>query len=381
MDYAIVAAETVSAIVMIIIGYAIIIEKNKKLSQNFFVGCILSVFVVLFCDAISYVFEGMENLTLFLYIDNFMTIFAGDVLMFFFAWYVWSIVNEKSPIKKTLVYIVTFLSFSDMIFQIYGVITHSTFEIVNGTFTPGPYYDVCFYIQLIVLLLCMIHLIIYRKILGTKTLIFFGLYYLLPVVSIFLIIIDPQYSFICSSIAISFLVIYIGIEKESKDLLMSRLVHTDILTGLLNRNAYQEKIEYYSTRAITSNIGVIFSDVNGLKYVNDNYGHSKGDELIVNYSNILSELFSPYLIYRISGDEFVVIISDVDFDSFMSMFNKLKENVLEKNFIASCGYSYGKNTDIGSLILQAEKLMYSDKSTYYEKYGEDRRRIKIEKGA
>lgn len=379
MNYAIVAAETVSAIVMIIIGYAIIIEKNKKLSQKYFVGCIASVFVVLFCDAISYVFEGMENLTILLFIINFTTIFAGDVLMFFFASYVWSMVNEKKPIKKTLVYFVSFLAISDIIFEIYGVITHKTFDIINGVFTAGPYYDICFYIQLFVLFLCMIHIIAHKDILGYKTLLFFGLYYVLPVISIILIIIDPSFSFICSSIAISFLIIYIGIEKESKDILMAKLVHTDILTGLQNRNAFQEKVEYYTSKLTTSNIGVIFSDVNGLKYVNDNFGHSIGDDLVINYANILNSIFSSYFIYRISGDEFVVIVSDEDEVTFKTLFDRLRNTIQENKYIASCGCSYGTNDRISSLISEAEKQMYDDKSHYYEEIGEDRRRIKIEK--
>lgn len=298
--------------------------------------------------------------------------------MVFFGLYIMAMINEKKKVNNVLIYIVLAIAILDFIFEIYSCASHLAFDVVNGYFIAGPLYDIPFIVQLAVMALCMVFLIVNIKVLGKKTLFFFVLYYFFPTIAVFIILYDPNLSFICTSIAISFLVIYIGIEKESKDILMANLLRTDILTGLSNRNLYEERVLFYKKNETISNLGVIFCDVNGLKYVNDNFGHAKGDQLIIKFGNILKNHFTLYEVFRISGDEFIVLVNNQSEKMFNNIYKELREDIAKENNIASCGQSFGINKDIYSLIASAEKNMYDDKYAYYEKHGNNRRRNRIE---
>lgn len=374
MKYAIVSSEIVCAIVMLIVVYAIIIEKKKTLSQKYFLNCIFAIFAILLCDAFSYILEGRLEIKNELIVINFLTLILADVLVFFVACYVWSVVDEKKHTTKVLIYLVAVLCLFDFVFEIYGCVSHKTFEIVNGVFVAGPLYDVGFSIQLTIMLMCVIHLIINTNVIGIKTLVIFGIYFILPALSILVIFINPDWSFACSAIALSFLLAYIGIEKESKDKLMSTMLRTDILTGLLNRNAFEEATENYLSKLVDEDIGVVFCDVNSLKTVNDNYGHSAGDQLIIKFANILKDIFKGHMAYRISGDEFVIITDGLNKTEFNELFNELKLIIKSKKDIASCGETFGNSKNIFELIALAETKMYEDKSIYYKEHGENRRR-------
>lgn len=378
MDIAIVSAEIVCLIVTFIVGYAIIIDKMKTTSNMYIFGCICCTFMVLLCDALSYILEGNPNLNILLTITNLSTFIFGDFLMFFFSLYIWSIVNEKKPIKKIIVFFACFVGCIDVMFEIFGAITNNTFEIINGVFVPGPFYDYCFVFQLITLAGCLVHIIAYIRILGRRSLIIFAVYYFFPTVAIILILINPDYSFVCSSLSISFLFVYIGIEKESKDRLMLKMANTDVLTNLMNRNSYEARIERYTNYIKPYDIGVAFFDVNGLKYINDNQGHAEGDKLIIKFSNMLIDNFNSHEIYRISGDEFVVIFSNVKDEDLHLMIDNIKKDIANNDHIASCGYAFGSCNKIIDLIMSAEKQMYDDKTDYYNNYGKNRRRVLYE---
>ena len=99
----------------------------------------------------------------------------------------------------------------------------------------------------------------------------------------------------------------------------------DSLTGLGNRNAYQAACKRLAEEKI-SNIGVIYIDLNDLKFINDTYGHEKGDEYITSMSAIFSKHFRSSDIFRIGGDEFVAAVyGSADFSSKLAELKQLLE--------------------------------------------------------
>lgn len=147
---------------------------------------------------------------------------------------------------------------------------------------------------------------------------------------------------------------------------------TDSFTKLLNRFAYQRDIERYKG----GNVGVLFADINGLKYVNDNKGHAAGDKLILDFANLLKRAFSDYKIYHISGDEFVVIGYDVSLRSFLQRVLGWHRWIWEQGPypMAAVGYSLDADTkDINGLVTEAEAAMYVDKDIFYLRYPEYKR--------
>lgn len=140
----------------------------------------------------------------------------------------------------------------------------------------------------------------------------------------------------------------------------------DSLTGLMNRNAFYRDIADYENDEKKKTIGIVFADVNGLKEKNDQGGHEAGDCLIKNVAGVLKKYFDNSEIYRIGGDEFVVLKRNIVQKEFESKIKKLK-NEWTKDFSASIGsvwLSSAKN--IEKNVSLADKDMYKEKNKYYK---------------
>lgn len=103
------------------------------------------------------------------------------------------------------------------------------------------------------------------------------------------------------------------------------LAHTDSLTGLRNATSYNMWVTDFNKeiRNKSTNFGVIVLDVNDLKVANDKYGHDMGNKLLVTVARIISDVFRRCPVFRIGGDEFVVILLNRDLDERNELCKKL----------------------------------------------------------
>ncbi|RGC56150.1 GGDEF domain-containing protein [Agathobaculum butyriciproducens] len=159
---------------------------------------------------------------------------------------------------------------------------------------------------------------------------------------------------------------YIIANELQKRLLTEALMkksYQDPLTGLNNRLAYDEMLEHLRGKEFP--VGVGFLDINGLKWINDTLGHDMGNKVIQKICTILNEHIEQQYIYRISGDEFVMIWPDVDYKVFMSAAKKLEAALFAEKNIASFGFVWGKEEDTGIAVRKAEKAMRTAKNKFY----------------
>lgn len=151
----------------------------------------------------------------------------------------------------------------------------------------------------------------------------------------------------------------------------------DVLTGVMNRNEMNNYVErlYRSTDNASRSVGVIFTDLNGLKHINDEEGHSAGDRLLKDSAKLLMEVFPPDVIYRAGGDEFTIILLDVSEDEIINKINKVKELSVKYDRVSfAIGYHIEKSlTDIHKSLRMADISMYEDKHKYYEMHPEKKR--------
>lgn len=155
--------------------------------------------------------------------------------------------------------------------------------------------------------------------------------------------------------------------------------NTDGLTKCLNRRAYDSDMEKLD---LSSEWAYISLDLNGLKQANDTLGHSAGDELICAAANCMKFAFASYgKIYRIGGDEFVVLLtkSEIDLESILQVFDATIHDWHGK-YSNSMSVSYGvvKSSEqdfdsIHSVSKLADERMYKSKYEYYNMSGNDRR--------
>ncbi len=159
-------------------------------------------------------------------------------------------------------------------------------------------------------------------------------------------------------------------EDQAHNLSQSLIMmsYHDTLTGIFNRRYYQEEIK--SIDNLTNlPISVISCDINGLKLINDAFGHVEGDTLLKNAVEVFTKFASNKdLIARIGGDEFVIIMTKTDKKTAQERITLMKEEA-KKYTIHSIelSVSYGLATktnikqDYEDIYIQAEDLMYRDK--------------------
>ena len=164
---------------------------------------------------------------------------------------------------------------------------------------------------------------------------------------------------------------FIQNELEKRELLqrLSELSRVDSLTGVNNRNRYLEVLGELDENPPAS-FGAVFIDLNDLKLANDTLGHSFGDLKIRRVSDLVCQLF-PGSVYRIGGDEFVVLAADLARDEFERRVARLRERTLKDEVAsASMGAVWSDAGEAASILVsRADKLMYADKQAYRENRG------------
>ena len=110
------------------------------------------------------------------------------------------------------------------------------------------------------------------------------------------------------------------------------LAYRDSLTGLRNTNSYWAWITDFDKEIETKEIvfGVIVLDINYLKETNDRYGHDVGNKLIVSAARIISNIFKRSPVFRIGGDEFLVILQNRDLNDLQELLKKFDEDCLNE---------------------------------------------------
>lgn len=161
-------------------------------------------------------------------------------------------------------------------------------------------------------------------------------------------------------------------DQEYKIKLEHALYH-DSMTGLWNRKKLTEMEDKIAAGLVEKpkKVGIVLVDVNGLKYINDNYGHSEGDKTIRLTVDAMRGYFEEGKLFRISGDEFIVLDTERERKDFLETSANLKKAFGENgDAIAACGYIWtDEYISMDSVIKKADALMYIDKERYYSSSG------------
>lgn len=147
----------------------------------------------------------------------------------------------------------------------------------------------------------------------------------------------------------------------------------DMLTGLKNRNEYMRKFKMLEQQ-VPHTLGVAFIDINGLKQINDTYGHEYGDAMIQGVADCIKKCILKN-IYRIGGDEFVILWDNIEEKKFVEMIEKLKAEFRKSGkYSISIGYLWKEGAvDVREQVKQADASMYEAKQNHYRNRNYDRR--------
>lgn len=164
------------------------------------------------------------------------------------------------------------------------------------------------------------------------------------------------------------LVFYDVTNQKQKESQIRYYSFYDSLTGLYNRSFYEEELKRLDTGRMLP-LSLILGDANGLKLVNDAFGHSEGDRLLKKVAKVLKEVCRKEdIIARIGGDEFVIILPSVGKEEAQAIVRRIRESCFALSPIPirtsiSLGTATKENPyqDIDLIFKQAEERMYATK--------------------
>lgn len=165
------------------------------------------------------------------------------------------------------------------------------------------------------------------------------------------------------------------IEEQTEQL--KKLSFEDSLTGLFNRNKFTMLVNSESLETHhTAPLGVAYFDLNGLKEVNDKFGHKAGDDFIIRAAKHIKNHF-PQQGFRIGGDEFLVICREGTEKDFYHNAELLSQDMTLDNISSAKGISWrSENCNLQEQFDEADKRMYEDKKKYYTNTEHDRRQYR-----
>ena len=169
-------------------------------------------------------------------------------------------------------------------------------------------------------------------------------------------------------------VVLIGIDMPF-DLIAKNMKETywqDSLTGLLNRNAYDSDVEQLRSADIGA-VVCVYADMIGLHEVNNHLGHKQGDRMLCEFADTARAFFGDDRLYRIGGDEFVMISSAHTEAQTRKQLNYMRERLHTQGCEISVGVASSESTsDLPKTIEQAENEMRREKKEYYVRGGSKR---------
>ena len=147
-----------------------------------------------------------------------------------------------------------------------------------------------------------------------------------------------------------------------------KILYRDKLTGLYNKNFFEEELARLDTKRQLP-ISIIMGDINGLKLINDAFGHKMGDSILQKAAEIMTASFREEdIICRVGGDEFVVLLPKTSEETALEIIERVKYkcefnplDYIRVNISLGAATKESEDTDIYEVLKKAENKMYFKK--------------------
>lgn len=364
IDINIVAMILLSSILFIAVKN---LEKRDKLNRTFLIISTI-ILVELFFETMTCVINGQHGQWL-IPVSVFMhvSLFAISPILTYF-WYAfiknWLDADTNKPAGKYYLLIPVFINFAITVLSpVYGSIFSINSE---NIYQRGPLFWLMSVITFFYMAYSMILILIHRKKLLKEEFLPLIVISIIPIAGGVLQTVFYGALLVWSSTAFCLVINFYFLQQ--------RMIQIDKLTGAWTKDS----LNHYITRNIKNNnmlkLGIVFLDLDGLKQINDQFGHLEGDfALKTSVELIKSTLRKTDIVSRFGGDEFIIVIHCESKLELESTINRTKTIFSDYNETSGKGYrlefSFGAdilNDNFNSLdqfILHADKLMYDNKKS------------------
>ena len=168
-------------------------------------------------------------------------------------------------------------------------------------------------------------------------------------------------------------------ELAEHELIAVQLATLDDLTNISNRRGFislaQKSLRICSRQSVPTSLA--FFDLNEFKSINDTFGHDEGDKVLATFADLMRNTFRESDVFaRLGGDEFVFLLTDTSIELAKETIARFRQSVEKYNKEANRGYNisfsdgvvtidYAKDYSIGTLLSQADSLMYENKDNHH----------------
>lgn len=170
---------------------------------------------------------------------------------------------------------------------------------------------------------------------------------------------------------------FLLLAKEEVDLYLEKMANLDPLTEILNRRFFLKQAQAFFSRAKKNNepVSILFLDIDKFKLVNDHYGHTFGDEVLVHFSKrILESIRSADLCSRYGGEEFVIYLLNANYKVAQNVAKRIMNNIKVKDFENAPEFKYttsigvfsaipNEKDEVAQFIDKADKALYAAKES------------------
>lgn len=340
-------AEFVLSIGLIITSILILTNSlfDRKRNRLFFIAVVLNT-VMLLIVGVDFMLSNINTGEFYFLrrITSFLNFACGPLLPLL----LWRIFNEKK--LSLLAYIPAIINFILCFISIMYPIVF--FIHIDNSYQRGPLFAVSVIVSIFYVVLLMFHPVndrIYRK--HMERIFLLSITFLLLICVLLEVVVGLHFmNWSCSAMALILYYLVLNIQTNI----------TDSLTGLYNRSMYEKAMEDINGK---KNCILSMLDINNFKHINDTYGHDLGDRCLVTFARVFQEQLHPSTkMYRIGGDEFVIISKKQSFKEVTAELDRIRILLNEKSLdfaYGTCSYSVQEN--LRSVLKSADEQMYMDK--------------------
>ncbi len=358
---------------IIIVGLYSNVDKKVNRGLVYFRACVLLCLAGLLSDGTIYVMASIPSMNHLTPVFTYLAYVLTNGLLIVFALYYQSIAQKDSDRMSKIILSEIVLSCIDFVLFTFGSLTGKIIYSSQSNTITGPWYMLTVTLRILCIGILFLYVMKVRKTIGPLYTVVLSSLFIFYVVTCILGFIIPIFKSNYVATAFAAVMSYVFIQSKNNAEANVRaeaynsLSVLDFLTGIKNRRGFHEMEKDLDPAA---EVAALFCDINGLKKMNDNYGHDAGDHMIQRVANLLTENFPDGESFRISGDEFLVIVKlseSLDIDERAAQFRMV---LSDNDDIAALGYSQGRASELKLLVRQAEADMYAEKKRYYERKAE-----------
>lgn len=363
--------EGFAILITLILLYGAIFENRSRDEQSLaFLHCIWLVTVGLVSDFLAWLCEvsGGWGDGFWAYAVNFLAMSWGGLIASSYAFYGIAVINKSVRHSYSFARGALYFNLAALCVNIVTVFCGKLFTVDHGVTIPGPFYYTVLVCCLITIVFVFILVLINVKRINRHDARGLVVYAAIPLIGAIFEMIGVGVELAYLACTFGILAMYVLLQSahitdlEERKRMLETISFTDALTGLGNRNAFTDKMD---SLAPEKNVGLIFCDVNGLKRINDSQGHKAGDRLLMDFARLLRVYFPQDSLFRISGDEFVVVLPNHSASEFKTVAERLERALQDRGRLASMGASYGPGEEASPLLREAEEIMYRSKQRYH----------------